>query len=279
MSLSQQQERYIANYIRDVALRIDPGVPASRAQRALDLLETRIRRAVQERVAGTPQDSDIVRVLDEFGAPESHAAQVRPEAESGAARGPAPVWLGVCAHWSKQLGLPLAALRWGCFGAGLITGPLALWAYLAAYAHLWFITAKDMRPAIDYARLAWNAGTVIVAATLLSYALEYALWGLEVAHQRVFERNLPSVGGWGWIRVEGPGYYPLTLFTCLPLALLAALPLAGGWGLSLKRLYFAILTLYGVYLSYGMASLIVGLIIAITNEYGGVNIMDYLPGL
>lgn len=280
MQLSQQQERYIANYLRDVALHIHPDVPASRSQRALELLETRLRRAIEGKVTDPVQDSDVVRILDDFGSPESHAEQVRPDAsirkehEQTAAQA---VWLGVCAHWGTTLGIPIAYLRYACFAAGLVTGPLALWAYLAAYIHLRVTTPKDKRATIEYPRIIWNVATCIVVATLLSTALDYALWGLDFAHMRVFERNLPSVGAWGWVRFEGPGYYPLTLFTTIPLAVLAGLPLAGGWGGSLKRLYFAILTLYGIYLSYGMASLVVGLILVLTEQFGGVNLMDYLP--
>ena len=66
MSLTQQQERLIANYLREVALHIGPDVSTSRAQRTLDVLEARIRKAVESR-GGVIQDADVARALDELG--------------------------------------------------------------------------------------------------------------------------------------------------------------------------------------------------------------------
>jgi phage shock protein PspC (stress-responsive transcriptional regulator) len=276
MSLNQQQERYISNYLRDVALRIDPGVQPSRAQRALDLLDARIRRDIEGKTNGSVQDADVVRVLDELGPPETHAEQIRPDNAAQDGRAPA-VWLGVCSHWASKVDVPVRLLRIGVFVAGLVTGPLALWAYVAAFAHLYVTTPKEKRPAIDYVRIAWNVGSCIAIITVLSWVLDYALWGIAFGHERLFDKDLPSAGGWGWIKMEAPGYYSLTLMTTLPLALIAGLPVAGGWDTSLKRLYLAIITLYGIYLSYGLASLIAGLVIELVNQYGGVNLRDYLP--
>jgi phage shock protein PspC (stress-responsive transcriptional regulator) len=276
MSLTQQQERLIANYLREVALHIGPDVSTSRAQRTLDVLEARIRKAVESR-GGVIQDADVARALDELGEPRRHAEEVRPDVKR---QDGDKVWLGVCAHWAAKFDVPVRVVRIGVFLTGLLTGPLApltLWAYLAAYGHLWYITAPEKRPEIAYSRIAWNVFSCILIATLLSWVLDYALWGLEFGHQRLFEKPLPSSGGWGWIQYEAAGYYSLTLMTTLPLAILAGLPLAGGWDQSLKRLYLAILTIYGIYLSYGLASLIAGLVIEMVKLYGGVNIADYLP--
>lgn len=276
MSLTQQQERLIANYLREVALNIGPDVSTSRAQRTLDVLEARIRKAVESR-GGVIQDADVARALDELGEPRRHAEEVRPDVKR---QDGDKVWLGVCAHWAAKFDVPVRVVRIGVFLTGLLTGPLApltLWAYLAAYGHLWYTTAPEKRPEIAYSRIAWNVLSCILIATLLSWVLDYALWGLEFGHQRLFEKPLPSSGGWGWIQYEAAGYYSLTLMTTLPLAILAGLPLAGGWDQSLKRLYLAILTIYGIYLSYGLASLIAGLVIEMVKLYGGVNIADYLP--
>jgi phage shock protein PspC (stress-responsive transcriptional regulator) len=227
MSLNQQQERYISNYLRDVALRIDPGVQPSRAQRALDLLDARIRRDIEGKTNGSVQDADVVRVLDELGPPETHAEQIRPDNAAQDGRAPA-VWLGVCSHWASKVDVPVRLLRIGVFVAGLVTGPLALWAYVAAFAHLYVTTPKEKRPAIDYVRIAWNVGSCIAIITVLSWVLDYALWGIAFGHERLFDKDLPSAGGWGWIKMEAPGYYSLTLMTTLPLALIAGLPVAGG---------------------------------------------------
>lgn len=276
MSLTQQQERLIANYLREVALHIGPDVSTSRAQRTLDVLEARIRKAVESR-GGVIQDADVARALDELGEPRRHAEEVRPDVKR---QDGDKVWLGVCAHWAAKFDVPVRVVRIGVFLTGLLTGPLApltLWAYLVAYGHLWYTTAPEKRPEIAYTRMAWNVFSCILIATLLSWVLDYALWGLQFGHQRLFEKPLPTSGGWGWIEYEAAGYYSLTLMTTIPLALLAGLPLAGGWDQSLKRLYLAILTIYGIYLSYGLASLIAGLVIEMVKLYGGVNIADYLP--
>lgn len=277
MPLTQQQERLIANYLRDVALHIGPDVSTSRAQRALDVLESRIRKTIDARINGVLQDSDVARVLDELGEPERHALEIRPDARRADGD---TVWLGVCAHWAAKLDVPVRVVRIGVFLTGLFTGPLApltLWAYLAAYGHLWYTTSPEKRPEIVYTRIAWNVFSCFLIATLLSWVLDYALWGLQFGHQKLFEKPLPSAGGWGWIEYEAAGYYTLTLFATVPLAVLSGLPLSGGWDVSLKRLYLALLTLYGIYLSYGLASLVAGLVIELVNQFGGINLMDYLP--
>lgn len=276
MSLTQQQERLIANYLRDVALHIHADVSTSRAQRALDVLEGRIRRTIESRGAAVIQDSDVARVLDDLGDPQKHAEEIRPDVKPKAGGGDR-VWLGVCAHWAKQLDVPVRVVRIASFVSGVVTGPLALWTYVAAYAHLWYVTPPEKRPEIAYTRIAWNVFSCILIATLLSWVLDYALWGLQFGHQRLFDKPLPESGSWGWIQFEAAGYYSLTLLTTLPLAVLAGLPLAGGWDTSLKRLYLAILTIYGIYLSYGLASLIAGLVIKVVEQYSGINLTDYLP--
>lgn len=282
MSLTQQQERLIANYLRDVALHIGPDVSTSRARRALDVLEARIRKSIDSRGGGVIQDSDVARVLDDLGEPQKHAGEIRPDMKPKSGTSD-QVWLGVCAHWAKQLDVPVRVVRIGVFLSGLVTGPLALWTYVAAYAHLWYITPAEKRPEIAYTRIAWNIFSCILIATLLSWVLDFALgsikflWDGQFLSKEAPAKPLPDVGSWGWIIYDGPGYYSLTLITILPIAALAALPLAGGWDHSLRRLYFAILTLYGIYLSYGLASLFVGLVLKIVEQYGGINLMDYLP--
>lgn len=273
--LTAQQERFIAAYLRDVALVIDPAVPASRAQRGLDLLEARIRRAIETRNPNGAQDDDVVRVLDELGPPEKHAAEIIPDPSADPAMAEA-VWLGVCAWWAPKLDMPVRVVRTLAFIAGVFTGPLALWAYLAAYAHRLLQLPKEQRPAIDWPRIAWNVFVCIAVATLLATVLDYALWGIDYGYQYAFAKPLPSAGSWGWVQYEADGYYPLTMFVTIPLAVLAGLPLAGGWDKSLRRLYLAILTLYGIYLSYGLASLVVGLTLELSKTMSGVNVTEYL---
>jgi phage shock protein PspC (stress-responsive transcriptional regulator) len=273
--LSAQQERFISAYLRDVALHIDPAVPASRAQRGLDLLEGRIRRAIESRAPHGPQDDDVARVLDEFGNPEKHASEIVPETSGDPAMADA-VWLGVCAEWAPRFDMPVRMARGVFFVAGLFTGPLALWVYIGLYVYRRIQLPAAQRPAIDWPRMGWNVFICIAVATVLSTLLDYALWGIHYGYQQAFGKALPSPGSWGWVEYEAGGYYSLTLLCTVPLAVLASLPLAGGWDRSLKKLYLAILTLYGIYLSYGLASLVVGLVLQLTQEFGGLNVSEFL---
>ncbi|MBI1319230.1 MAG: hypothetical protein GC168_09835 [Candidatus Hydrogenedens sp.] len=274
MQLSPDQERFIAVYLRDVALHIDREVEDSRAQRGLELLERRIRAEIAQRTSEKIMDSDVVRVLDELGAPEDQARGM--QAGGSAAKpkrddGPRPVWLGVCAFWADQLGIPVAGLRALCFVAGLITGPLAVSIYIAAYGVRWWGFPKDARPIIDWVRMGWNVATAIIIAILLARAGSLFLWAVDWGYERVFDEAVPALGQWGWIKGEAPGYYSMAVFCAVPLAVLSGLPLANGWDYSVKRLYLAILTLYGVMLSYGAASYLVGIALQLSEQSGGFN--------
>ena len=279
MALNLQQERYIANYLRDVALHMDNEVSPSKAQRALDALDARIRKLISDRTTDGVLDADVVRVLDELGPPEKHAAEVKPEAQPRSGGVPEAVWLGVCAHWARQMEIPVRGLRIAAFAVGVVTGPLAVWAYIALFGHRQWQTPENERPAIDYVKLAWNVGACIVIATLLSYVLDYALWAIRWVYQELLDKPLPALEGWDWVLYEGPGYYPLVLFTAIPIAVLSGLPVRAGWDLSLKRLYLAMLTLYGIYMSYGLASMLVGLALQLTQQFGGFDLLEYLPTL
>jgi len=282
MQLSQDQERFIAVYLRDVALKMERDADDSRAQRALELLDKRIRETVAKRTSGQIMDSDVVRTLDELGSPAAQAAAIdasTPGVKKSKDAGDAPIWLGVCVHWADQLGVPLAGLRALCVAAGVITGPLAISAYIAAYAVRWWSLPKDTRPAIAWPRVGWNVFTAFVIAILLARAGSFFLWAVDTGYERVFDETIPSLGSWGWIKGSAPGYYTLAILCAVPLAVLSGLPLANGWDYSIKRLYLALLTLYGVMLSYGAASYIVGIALQLSDQFGGLNPADFLEYL
>jgi len=287
MSLTRDQERFISEYLRDVALKLGPSVDESRAQRGMDLLEKRIRRTIASKSDNSKVlDSDVVRVLDDLGSPAEQAELMRPGGEHRRAAERVKgqeVWLGVCAYWADRLQIPVLYLRIGvvavcCLG---FTAPLMVLAYIGAYAHRWWTMPEEVRPQIDWVRLAWNVGTCLVIAYLLSLSVEYALWGIEYSYQRVFDEPLPSAGEYGWIRYSAPGYYWQAVWCAVPLAVLSGLPLARGWDYSLKRLYLAILTIYGVMLSYGMASFVVGILLELVQQYDGADpttmLREFLP--
>lgn len=282
MQLSQDQERFIAVYLRDVALKMERGADDSRAQRALELLDKRIREAVAKRVSGQIMDSDVVRTLDELGPPAAQAAAIdsaSPGAKKAKDATDTPVWLGVCAHWADQLGIPVAGLRALCVVTGLFTGPLAVSAYITAYAVRWWGLPKETRPPIAWPRIGWNVFTAFAIAILLARAGSFFLWAVDTGYERLFDDTIPSLGSWGWIKGSAPGYYTLAIMCSIPLAILSGLPLANGWDYSIKRLYLAILTLYGVMLSYGAASYIVGIALQLSDQFGGFNLTDFLEYL
>jgi hypothetical protein len=95
----------------------------------------------------------------------------------------------------------------------------------------------------------------------------YSLRLIAFVHEWALNRPVPPLGDWGWMQ-----YYAGTLFfwmlvIMLPLAALSGMPLANAWDQSLKRVVQAIGALYGVAISMGIASNVVGILLDVVQDF------------
>ena len=277
MQLTQKQESLITRYLRDVAMQFDADVPDRARERGLAQVQKQINRRLASLSKASIEDTDVMRVLESLGAPEVHAEAL--PAEAGSAGGlrlsrENRIWLGVCAGLANRIGQKPWHIRLGAFVAGLCTGPLAIIVYIALYGEMYFATPKAQRSRVNALRLVTRPTGTLVAAILLHVGSLYAVQLIYLAHVEYLKRGLPSLDEWAWIELRAGEMLFWVLAVCLPFAVLSGLPLANAWDHSLKRLVQAILSLYGIALAFGIASILVGLILHHVNEVGGLSFLQ-----
>lgn len=275
MELSEKQEAKIARYLRDVAVHMDFALPAAAREAGLERIEAAIRRAITGAGNGAaPPDAEVDRVLARMGTPESQAELLRPrEAADAASPARKPetdrVWLGVCSRNARRIGVDIWVLRLAAVVFGCITGPLAVIAYLAGYAERYW-NAGPEEPRIDWMPLVGRVFVTILIVVLLDWGVAYAVEFIHYVIEDVVHRDVPALGQWGWLDRRAGAYYSYAMLAAVPLAFLSGLPLAGGWDYSLKRLSQAVLAVYATMLSFGLASMLVGIILHFVEEFGGM---------
>jgi phage shock protein PspC (stress-responsive transcriptional regulator) len=271
MELTAEQETRITRYIRDVAKHLDPGLSKPKREQCLLRLEERIGQLLATVADGAVQDTDIEAVLARFGAPARVASQL----VAGQTTVPSPralvysqrVWLGVCASLALRTNLEVWMVRALALFLGLFTGPLAILLYIGLYLEMYLSGRERNLPAIDYPRVALRTAAAFVAVLLLHLASAYSLRLIAFVHEQVLNRPIPPLGDWGWMQ-----YYSGTLFfwmmaAMMPLAALSGMPLANAWDQSLKRAVQAIGALYGVAISLGIASNVVGILLDVVEDF------------
>lgn len=287
MHLTQKQESLISQFLRDLSRRLDDSVPEKVRDRSLRQVQTRIYHDLERLNSPAISDDEVARVLRNVASdaessrhataatmPSTSPAQSAPAASvppsaplRDRARGPAPVWLGVCAHNADRFGMETWMLRLGFVVLGICTGPLAIFFYLGGFAEYYAGLAPKERPPVDWPRVALRGTIALAVLIALRWSGNQSLELIAYGHEKVFKEPMPSLGEWDWFRFQEGSYFFLALMTVLPLAVLSGLPLANAWGHSLKRLAQAIGALYGVAICFGLASVIAGLILDRVHAY------------
>ena len=270
MKLGEPQEQLVTQYLRDVAHCAGAGVSAAARERGLARLEARVREGIARLRKAQPEDADIEAVLKEVGSPAVQAALLdAPETiDAQAAKARGRVWLGVCQWLAEKADFPPRLVRIGAIALG-VTGPLAIFGYLSAYALMRREIPKDERDPIDWLTIAWRFGVSFAIIYLLSTGFEYLLKFIELAYQQGAERGMPEIGNWGALRHTGSQYYGYAFWSVLPLATFSGFPLQGGWGKSIYRFSQALIALYAIALCWGTAKFIVGIIRDIVKQFSG----------
>lgn len=295
MKLTQSQGALIADYLRDVAAAIDSGLARAQRDQALNRLRTDIYRDLEEFAKDRLDDQDVQSVLDRFGPAEIQARAASPRTAKRSQSlldQKGRVWLGVCGGLAAKLGVDSWIVRLVCgmlglagpvlsvltvvslrdfssITLGLFTLSASLTGYLVIYACLYLASDRDAAPRIQPSPILLNVAATVLIVLALHVGTAYFIDLLRYVHSEFLRRPMPPLGQWGWIEAQASSMAFWTLACCVPLAVLGGLPLANHWNVSLKRAGQAGLALYGVALAFGVASVIVGAILDLVENFGG----------
>lgn len=296
MKLTQEQGALISEYLRNVTAALGRRMPAPDREDVLAKLRTTIYRALEDAGKERLSNDEVGAVIARFGAPEEQAQTLAPNVRGARSMFPDEddvVWLGACGALADQLGIA----RWIVRSVGLaltLSGPglsalsflstrefsglplalftlsIGLLVYLGLFSYFYIMTERAARPQIPMGAVVFSALGSLIIACALHIGTGYALDLIRYAHGRFLERNMPPLGEWGWIEVQAGTMLFWTLACCLPLAVLGAMPMPGAWNDSLKKAGHAGLALYGAALAFGVASVLVGLILDLSKNLGSL---------
>lgn len=271
MRLTQKQEQIITRYAREV----NECLPDDLSERARERGFARLQARIEHELTGPGRDSindeDVLALMQRLGPPETVAASFAPRrqvSETLALSAENRVWLGVCAGVAENLDIAPWLARGLAMLLGLTTGPLAILIYLGLYFRLYASAGAD-EPRIAKARALWRSLSTVIIACALRYGSLYAVRLVYYVHEHYLHRPIPELGPWAWFHARDGELFFWAIVICTPLALLSAMPLANAWDLSLRRMNQALLALYGVALSFGIASILTGLILDFVKEFTG----------
>ncbi len=262
MRLTQRQESTITRYLRDVSLHLEPGLSDRDRDMLLAKTQDRIYRRLEALNKPVVEDSDLERVLKSVGGTRDRVQKEQSEEPEHPA-----IWLGVCANLAERTGLRPWVIR--CFAVliGLATGPLALLVYLAGFAELYFTVPRARRPHVNLMRVVGLPTLAVLIAVALHVGTQYVIDLVLYGFKTYLRPEVPPLGEWDWLRPRAGKMLFSVIAFVVPLGMLSALPLARRWDHSLKRLMQAILCLYGIALSLGIALVITGLVLSIVRDF------------
>lgn len=274
MQLTPHQEGLIAGYLREVSLLVDSAASSADREAGLRRIESELRDKLA-RLGGDGElnDETVIAAIRALGPAEEQARKTTlPKGAAGELLRATEdrVWLGVCAGWAHRSGIEPWIIRTAMIVVGICATPLAVLAYLGGYAELYIKTQKQVTAPPNYFQMALRGGLAFGAALLLFYGTGYFLDAVAWAYEFGLKRPLPSLGQWGWYFQRDDAYVFWAIVYAVPIAVLSGAPLSNGWDYSLKRLAQAILALYAVAICFGVAGILVGIILDVVSEFGGM---------
>jgi phage shock protein PspC (stress-responsive transcriptional regulator) len=273
MRLTQKQEWLVDRYLHEVMRALEGDTEPKVIDRAVARVRGRVEGYLRGEGDGILSEETVREAIRKTGQPAVVAREIleaaRAEAERGPESSPNRRWLGVC-HWAaEKFSMPPWAVRTMAFIMGLVAAPLALMAYAGLW--FWLSTTGALPPAgrLRPLRLAWRLAATVLVAVGLQMGAKYTFKGLAFAMENWAKRPVPQLGQWGWYLEQQGSLLFWTLFLSLPVALLSALPMAGGWDRTLRRAAQAMLALYAVVICFGLASVLAGIILQTVHEFTG----------
>ncbi len=272
MALSQRQHQMVQRYLNE-AETVLAGCAISERQRdkAMTMLRDKTARRMAMLSGEFVTDEEVTVALAKLGSAEQQAQwaarQVHDPRGTLSLDAEGRVWLGVCAGAARYLDLPPWTIRTAVALLGCVLGPFALLAYLGVFIGLYVHPGCPALPRLAAGRAGLRAGAAAGGAVALYVMGHYLVRAVILVHEQVLKRPMPRLGEWGWLPGWEGALFFWTLLCCVPLMVLSAMPVPSGWDHSLKRLGQAGLALYGIVLSFGIASYVVGLILDFVGEF------------
>ena len=292
MKLTQPQQTAITRYLRGIAMYMDDSFPVAVRRQELNDFHRKIHQSLEATAnGGSVQNEHVKALLTRLGPAEKRgptllsgtrtkpATRKAPAAQRGAARtrptqrkSPSTeqeeqrVWLGVCHRLAERMEVEVWYIRTLAIILG-ITGPLAVVLYLGLYAEIYFRAEDKTRPSIVRSKIVKRFATTFGVAFALYFGTHYGSRLIYFVNAELLRRPQPILEPWGWIEDKLGALFLVTILFLLPLSILSTMPLANAWGQSLKRVIQAGLALYCLVLSFGIASLVVGIILSVVRNF------------
>ena len=97
-----------------------------------------------------------------------------------------------------------------------------------------------------------------------------ALWLADGLYLRFMEEEL-ILDQWGWLENRQQFFLYTVIIFGAPMAILCSLPMRRAWDYTWKRVMQAGLAVYAAILSFGIASILVGVVLLVIEEVVGVS--------
>ena len=294
MKLTDTQERRIAEYLRDTQRRIAHW-PDNDRRRAIAHVKAQLREKLEPYADAAPADDEFEDILRNCRMPGGarrtaapaddpieriaarHAPEPEPKQEPEPPRPPtvhlgwsSRIWLGVCAGLADKLQVEPFVVRVAVAILGVATGGMLLWVYLAAFFVLRQQEPEGALPGVQWWSFAWTPLAVFAVSLLLYVFAETVLWGMGYVTALAVGHETSVESGWRWLEYRNRALIFWTLVNALPLAAMSALPVAGGWESTLRKLAQACVALYALLICIGLAASFAGHVLAAVEELTGV---------
>ena len=275
--LTERQERRITQYLREVGQHLTD-IPSRDREAALSRLNTRVEKELLRFPNGIA-DIDLENLLGNLGSPARQASRLVPAdhyAASTFVSWPDRVWLGVCAGIARKLDIDANVVRLIAVLMGLVLPllPVVFLVYLGIFFWDYFSGERRGIEPIEPLKLAKAVGATFGVALALHVGTGFLLRFVARGYEAVAAQPLFLDRNWGWLMLDAGTWFFWVLVICLPLAALSALPVPKAWAGTLRKTVHAGLALYAVWLCYGLASVIVGIILSGVDQFSGTEGTD-----
>lgn len=275
MDLTQRQQMLVQRYLREAAVALEStGLSERLRDQALEAIQSKIDRQLGTLSHNGAGDEEVLSLLSKLGPAEQQAQWAARHTPAVSRRWSLEmegrVWLGVCAGLARYLDFPTWMVRTVAVLLGLIPviGAFAIFGYLACFIGLYVHPGHPDLPRIHVGRMLARLSGTMIAAALLGLAGHYLIRLTCFIYEQLVKRPVPPIGYYlSWLQDKEGTLFFWALLYCAPIAVLSAMPLSRGWDYSLKRAAQAGLALYGIILSFGIASYIVGIILDFVAEF------------
>ncbi|MCP4639613.1 MAG: PspC domain-containing protein [bacterium] len=273
MKLTRSQEARIGKYLKDVTVYLGD-VSEEERKRAIAQLKNRIARELRQFGDGDVDDGSLEVVLENCGNPVSQAARLLAGRASAAPvflAWPDRVWLGVCGGLGRALGVEPGVVRLIAVLLAVIFPlvPILLLGYITAFLVAYFRSPAEALPRVAWGKMVQSFfGFIGTAVALFAGSLVILLF-ITHMYRHFMGQELVVDPRWAWLIEKNRAAFAWCIAILGPLAIIRALPTRVAWQKTLKKVTQAGLALYAMGVCFGIASLMVGIILLVVDQVSG----------